>query len=64
MDKLKPIHITWLLPFAYLLHLLDEYFMGAGLAKWISGLFKVNLSVSDFIVINSIGFGAVVGEAL
>lgn len=64
MDKLKPIHIAWPLPIAYLLHLFDEYFTGAGLAGWYSSVFKASLSVSDFIVINTIGFTAVVVVAI
>jgi len=52
-------HITWLLPAAYLIHLLDEYFSGDSLPDWISAVFNVSLSLDDFIIINSIGFAAV-----
>jgi hypothetical protein len=55
MDKIKPKHIAWFLPAAYLLHLLDEYFIGAGFAGWFSMLFKASLSESNFIVINAAG---------
>ncbi len=64
MDKLKPEHITLLLPFALLLHIFDEYFSGICFAGWFSGVSKVSLSVSDFIVINSIGFATVVGGTI
>jgi Protein of unknown function with HXXEE motif len=55
---LNPRNIIWLIPPAYLLHLLDEYFLGVGLPDWLSDLFKTNLSKSDFIIINSIGLTA------
>ena len=58
MGNIKPKQIVWLLPFAYLLHLCDEYFSGEGFAKWFSALFKVSLSVDDFIIINLFGFAA------
>lgn len=56
MNKLKPKQIAWLIPPAYLLHLLDEYFSGAGFSSWYSSVLKVDLSVNDFITINSVGF--------
>ena len=52
----NPKHIAWLIPPAYLLHILDEYFSGIGFSKWYSELFKVDLSVNDFVSINSVGF--------
>ena len=58
MGNIKPKQIVWLLPFAYLLHLCDEYFSGEGFAKWFSGLFEVSLSINDFIIINLFGFAA------
>ena len=56
IDKIKPKHIAWFLPAVYLLHLLDEYFIGAGFAGWFSMLFKASLSENNFIVINAAGF--------
>ena len=60
MIKLKPKYIVWLLPFAYLIHLLDEFYLGSGFAEWFSALFKASLSENDFLVINSIAFIIVV----
>lgn len=54
MTEFTPKHIAWFIPVAYLFHLADEYF--AGFPNWFSGIFKVNLSLDDFIFINSIGF--------
>jgi hypothetical protein len=56
VNKLKPKQIAWLIPAAYFLHLLDEYFSGAGFSSWYSSMFQVDLSVNDFITINSVGF--------
>ena len=63
-ERIKTKHIAWFLPAAYLLHLLDEYFTGAGFAGWFSGLFKAGLSESNFIVINAVGFTAVLVIAI
>ena len=60
MDNIKSKLIVWLFPFAYLLHLLDEFFLGAGFADWFSSLFNVSLSENDFLLINSIAFVVVV----
>ena len=60
MKRLKPKHIAWLLPVAYLLHLFEEYFGGEGFYSWFSRLLNVNLSSIDFIVINGFGFGITV----
>jgi hypothetical protein len=38
---------------------LDEHLSAEGLPNWISGVFNISLSTDDFIVINSIGFAAV-----
>jgi len=54
MSKFTPKHIAWFLPIAYLFHLADEYF--TGFPGWFSGIFKVDLSLNDFIIINSFGF--------
>ena len=56
MNRLKPKHIAWFLPAAYLLHLIEEYFGGEGFYSWFSSLLNVDLSSLDFIVINSFGF--------
>lgn len=55
MTKFTPKHIAWFIPLAYLLHLADEYFSGEGFHNWFSGVFGVSLSLSDFILINTIG---------
>jgi len=60
MNKMKPKHIAWLLPVAYLVHIFDEYVSGTGFHNWFSEIFKINLSVTDFVVINSFGFTATV----
>jgi hypothetical protein len=60
MKKIKPKHIAWLLPFAYLVHLSDEYFSGAGFHIWFSEIFDVNLSLNDFILINLAGFAGTI----
>ena len=60
MDKLKPKQIAWLMPLAYMFHLLDEYFMGEGFPDWFSGVFKVDLSNIDFAIINSVGLIATI----
>ncbi|MBK9096593.1 MAG: HXXEE domain-containing protein [bacterium] len=54
-------YIAWFIPAAYLFHLADEYF--AGFYRWFSVIFNVNLSLNDFIIINSIGFTAAVAVA-
>jgi hypothetical protein len=54
-------HFVWFIPAAYLFHLADEYF--TGFHEWFSGIFKVDLSLNDFIIINSIGFTATVAVA-
>jgi len=58
-ERIKTKYIAWFLPVAFLLHLLDEYFIGAGFAGWFSMLFKASLSESNFIVINAAGFAIV-----
>jgi hypothetical protein len=55
MSDLKPKHIAWLIPLAYLFHLLDEYFMGEGFPNWFSDVFRVDLSDINFTIINSVG---------
>jgi len=61
MIKFSPKQIAWFIPVAYLFHLTDEYFFG--FHQWFSGIFDVNLSLNDFIIINSIGFIATVAVA-
>jgi hypothetical protein len=58
---ITPKQIAWFIPAAYLFHLADEYF--TGFHQWFSGIFDVNLSLNDFIIINSIGFAATVTAA-
>lgn len=62
MIKPTPKQIAWFIPPAYLFHLADEYF--TGFQHWFSGIFKVDLSPNDFIIINSIGFSATVIAAV
>jgi len=56
MKQLKPIHIAWLFPFSFLIHILEEFYAGVGLPIWISNLFSIDLSTDDFILINATGF--------
>jgi hypothetical protein len=56
LNRLNTKHIAWLLPVAYLLHLTEEYFGGEGFYSWFSGMLNVELSSTDFIVINAFGF--------
>jgi len=60
VKKLKPKQIAWLIPPAYLLHLIDEYFSGAGFNNWYSSVFQVDFTINDFITINSVGFAVTV----
>jgi len=57
LKDLLPLHIVWLLPLAFIFHLLEEYFADPGLAAWISDFFDTDLSINDFIFINAIAFG-------
>ena len=59
MLKLKPVHIAWLLPFTYLIHLAEEFYAGEGLPVWFSDFFNTSLSVDEFITINLFGFGLI-----
>ena len=58
VNKFGAKQISWLIPVAYLFHLADEYF--TGFPDWFSRLFKVDLSLNNFIIINSIGFTATI----
>ena len=58
MNKFGAKQIAWIIPVAYLFHLTDEYF--TGYPDWFSQLFKVDLSLNNFIIINSIGFTATI----
>ena len=58
MNKFGAKQIAWIIPAAYLFHLADEYF--TGFPDWFSQLFKVDLSLNNFIFINSIGFTATI----
>jgi hypothetical protein len=62
MIKAEVKHVAWFIPTAYLFHLTDEYLME--FPNWFSGIFKVDLSLNDFIIINSIGFAATVAAAI
>jgi hypothetical protein len=48
MDK----YIFWLLIIAYSAHILEEYFMDW--KKWVYTLTKINISWSEFYLVNSI----------
>jgi hypothetical protein len=58
MNKFGAKQIAWLIPVAYIFHLADEYF--TGFSDWFSRLFSVDLSLNNFILINSIGFTATI----
>lgn len=60
MKSPRTAHIAWLLPAAYLLHLLEERYVGEGLPAWFSRLFSVELTVDEFIIINAIAFSLIV----
>lgn len=60
----EPKHIAWLLPSAYIIHIVDEYFFGVGFSNWFSEMFGAELSVSDFIIINSIGLVVMISIAI
>lgn len=64
LSKVKPGTIAWLLPPAYMIHISDEYFSGSGFPVWFSGVFKVDLSIVDFFIINSIGFAATITSVI
>jgi len=49
LQKFNSKHIAWLIPPAYLIHLLDEHLSAEGLPNWISGVFNISLSTDDFI---------------
>ena len=59
LNKLKPKLIVWLIPIAYLFHLIEEYYANVGFSKWFSTIFNADLSTSDFIIINVIAFSIV-----
>jgi hypothetical protein len=48
--------IVWLLPLFYAFHLIEEYYGGEGLPSWLSDVFSVNLSQTDFLAINAVAF--------
>jgi len=58
MNKFGAKQIAWIIPVAYLFHLADEYF--TGFPDWFSQLFEVDLSLYNFIFINSLGFTATI----
>ncbi len=58
MKTLSPTLFAGLLPAAYLIHLLEEYFAGPGFPAWLSGFLNVDLSAADFLIINGIAWPA------
>jgi len=59
MERLKPVHIAWMFPLAFLIHIAEEFYAGVGLPVWYSNLFNTNLSTNTFITINATGFALV-----
>jgi hypothetical protein len=64
INKISAKQIAGFLPIAYMIHLCDEYFTGEGFPNWFSGIFDVNLSLNDFLIINSIGFAVTLTMSL
>jgi len=58
MNDVGSKHIAWFLPIAYLFHLADEYF--TGFPRWFSEVLKTDLSLNDFLIVNSIGFSTTI----
>lgn len=54
MKPLSPTLLAWLLPASYAVHLLEEYF--GGFPAWMSAFLNIDLSVTDFLVINGIAW--------
>jgi hypothetical protein len=52
-------YIALLLPAAYLIHLVEEYYGGKGLPLWISEYLAAEVSNADFLNINAFGFSVV-----
>ncbi|MCO6479159.1 MAG: HXXEE domain-containing protein [Phaeodactylibacter sp.] len=56
MKHFPPTLLAWLLPAAYAIHLLEEYFAGVGFPVWLSAFLNADLSTSDFLIINGIAW--------
>jgi Protein of unknown function with HXXEE motif len=55
---------SWLLPLSYLIHVLEEYYIGSGFPSWFSTMFNAGLSEREFIVINIFGMLTMITCAL
>jgi len=55
-----PHYFIWILPLAYSMHIIEEYFAGKGFPKWFSDVFNATISNGDFIIINAIAFSIVI----
>lgn len=64
MSLLSHTFLACLLPAAYFLHLLEEYFAGPGFPAWLSGFMGASLSAGDFLIINGIAWPAMALFAL
>ena len=52
--------LVWLLPSAYVVHIIEEFYGGEGLPMWLSHFINANISNLDFILINSVALSIVV----
>ena len=50
--------IAWSLPLLYLVHALEEFYVGERFPVWFSRVLHADLSDADFILINTIGVSA------
>lgn len=64
MNNPRLTPFAWYLPLAYSVHILEEYYAGAGFPKWFSSIFQVDLSETDFININTIGLSVMLIHAI
>ena len=63
--KTLPLNLlAGLLPAAYLIHLLEEYFAGEGFPVWLSGFMNADLSTTDFLIINGIAWPVMAAFAI
>ena len=49
---------VWLVPAAYIVHVVEEAFGGHGLLEWMAGGGGVDLSLVEFLGVNLVGLGA------
>ena len=49
---------AWAIPAAFVVHVLEEAFGGAGLMEWMAGGGGVDWSLSEFLRANLVGLGA------